>query len=46
MAFVQTAQTARIDLFATLRASIEEFQSSQRAASKIQNHRSGIGPHE
>ena len=29
MAFVQTAQTARIDLFATLRASIEEFKAAR-----------------
>lgn len=34
MAFVQTAQTARIDLFATLRASIEEFKAASALRQK------------
>ncbi len=29
MAFVQTAQSARTDLFATLRASIEDFKAAR-----------------
>ncbi|WP_294229886.1 DUF1127 domain-containing protein [uncultured Shimia sp.] len=34
MAFVQTAQSARIDLFATLRASIEDFKAARALRQK------------
>jgi len=34
MAFVQTAQSARIDLFASLRVSIEEFKAARALRQK------------
>lgn len=37
MAFVQTAQTGRIEFFATLRAAIEEFKATRALRAKYKS---------